>query len=104
MVIVHCRPLSFVQLQLVKELGVWSLWGRKESDTTEAAQQQQHSMGVRNGGNRWLQGRYTVNSEAGAGVAQELVKRDCRQESVGLKTEVKTRGQKSPAPPFRHFL
>ena len=48
--------------------------------------------------------RYTVNSEVGAGVPQELVKRDCRQESVGLKTEVKTRGQKSPAPPFRHFL
>ena len=60
MVMVHCKPLSFVQLQLVKQLG------------------------VRNGGNRWLHGRYTINSEAGAGVVQELVRRDCRQESVGL--------------------
>lgn len=59
MVVVHCKPLSFV-LQLVKQLG------------------------VRNEGNRWLHGRYTVNSEAGAGVVQELVRTDCRQESVGL--------------------
>ena len=39
---VHCKPLNFVHLQIIKVVG------------------------IRNGGNRWLHGRYTINSEVGA--------------------------------------